>query len=324
MATSPTSKSALLSGAAKDDALGHDGDFTFSIADLLANDPGGAAKVDLTKQFFFGDAPAANGGVPTAAQQDAYLLAHGITHNADGTYTIGADATDINYFVQIGNKGTWSAAHVDITAPEPPPVVDTHHNGDFVAAWTFENYTQSGGDNVGTPYGFWNLNEWAASHPGVYGAEADAFGFSTDIQVHGVDGHRALDTAASPGNIFLQAIPEGRGGVLGQGATMPDLVAGKEYHVEVSILKQDFSGIPEMVANGTAGTDPDAWVSFQFNGTELKVAASDIHVGNEFVTFDKVFQGVEGEDSFVIQSHGTNDHAQGLLIDSITIHDWIV
>ena len=44
------------------------------------------------------------------------------------------------------------------------------------------------------------------------------------------------------------------------------LVAGQEYHVEVSILKQDYSDIPEMVANGTAGTDSDAWVSFQFNG----------------------------------------------------------
>jgi hypothetical protein len=54
MATSPTTKSALLSGAAKDDAVGLDGDFTFTINDLLANDPGGAAKVDVTKQFLFG------------------------------------------------------------------------------------------------------------------------------------------------------------------------------------------------------------------------------------------------------------------------------
>ena len=39
MATSPTSKSAPLSGAAKDDAVGLNGDYTFTIADLLANDP---------------------------------------------------------------------------------------------------------------------------------------------------------------------------------------------------------------------------------------------------------------------------------------------
>ena len=62
--------------------------------------------------------------------------------------------------------------------------------------------------------------------------------------MHGVDGHRALDTAASPGNIFLQAIPEGRGG---DAATMPDLVAGKEYHAEVMIAKQDYSSVPGMM-----------------------------------------------------------------------------
>ena len=327
MATSPTTKSALQSGAAKDDAIGQDGHFTFTIKDLLANDPGGAAKVDVGTQFFFGDHPPGN-GIPTIAEQVAYLDKLGITAhlNESGTSFVSFDirpgAEDFHYFVQIGNKGTWSTATVDVTAPEP--VVDQHHNGALAAEWTFENHTQSGGDNVGTPNGFWNLNQWAAQHPGAYGEEADSFGFSTDIQVHGVDGHRALDTAASPGNIFLQAIPEGRGGVLGQGATMPDLVAGKQYHAEVSILKQDYSNIPEMVANGTAGTDPDAWVSFQFNDKVLDVHASDIHVSNEFVTFDLVFDGVAGEDSFTIMSHGTNDAAQGLLIDTIQVHDWIM
>jgi hypothetical protein len=311
MATSPTSKSAPLSNAAKNDALGHDGNFTFTISDLLANDAGGAK----ASSFFFGS------GLDKD-HQDQYMLEHGIVDLGGGTYQLTSNASDFTYSVQIGNKGTWSTAAVDVTAPEP--VVDQHHNGALAAEWTFENHTQAGGDNTGTPNGFWNLNQWAADHPGVYGAEADSFGFSTDIQVHGVDGHRALDTAASPGNIFLQAIPEGRGGVLGQGATMPDLEAGRTYHAEVSILKQDFSNIPEMVANGTAGTDPDAWVSFQFNDKVLDVHASDIHVSNEFVTFDLVFDGVAGEDSFTIMSHGTNDAAQGLLIDTIQVHDWLL
>ena len=39
MATSPTSKSALQSGAAKDDHVGDNGDYVFTIADLLGNDP---------------------------------------------------------------------------------------------------------------------------------------------------------------------------------------------------------------------------------------------------------------------------------------------
>ena len=55
MATSPTSKSALTSGAADEDTVGLDGDFVFTVKDLLANDPGGAAKVSIEKQFFFGD-----------------------------------------------------------------------------------------------------------------------------------------------------------------------------------------------------------------------------------------------------------------------------
>ena len=47
----------------------------------------------------------------------------------------------------------------------------------------------------------------------------------------------------------------------------------------------------------------------------LDVRASDIDVDNEFVTFDVVFEGVEGEDHFSIMSHGTGDDNQGLLID---------
>ena len=32
--------------------------------------------------------------------------------------------------------------------------------------------------------------------------------------------------------------------------------------------------------------------------------------------------GVAGEDGFTIQSHGTNDAWQGLIIDTIQVHDW--
>ena len=102
MPTSPTSQSALLSGAAKDDVVGLNGDYTFTIADLLANDPGGAAKVNVDKQFFFGDTAA------DQTDQAAYLVDHGITDNGDGTYTIDQRRDRLQYFVQIGNKGTWS------------------------------------------------------------------------------------------------------------------------------------------------------------------------------------------------------------------------
>ena len=143
---------------------------------------------------------------------------------------------------------------------------------------------------------------------------------ATGLQVHGDDGHRALDTAASPGNIFLQAIPQGAC----DSATMPDLVAGQQYHAEVRILRQDYSNVPAMVAAGTDGTDPDAWVAFKFNDKVLKVDVNDTAYGhaNEFVKFDVMFEGVEGEDGFSIMSHGTNDDNQGLLIDQIQIYDW--
>jgi hypothetical protein len=102
MATSPTSKSAPLSNAAKDDVLGSDGVFTFKISDLLANDAGGAK----ASSFFFGSGD--NGGL----SQADYMSAHGIVQNPDGSYT--ATGGDFEYSVQIGNKGTWSTAHVDV------------------------------------------------------------------------------------------------------------------------------------------------------------------------------------------------------------------
>src|SRR4051812_30852404 len=107
MATSRTSQSATGSGVAKDDHLGQDGDFNFTISDLLAND-GGSVK-DIASQFKFG----------TTQQewdhQEQYLADHGITYNAaNHTYTITSGADDFQYMIQTGNKGTWSTANVDV------------------------------------------------------------------------------------------------------------------------------------------------------------------------------------------------------------------
>jgi len=111
MATSPISQSATQSGAAKDDVVGLNGDFTFTIADLLANDPGGAAKVDVTKQFLFGTTQT------DWDDQAGYLADHGIIDHHNGTYTITSGGEAFQYMVQIGKKGTWSLADVDVTAP---------------------------------------------------------------------------------------------------------------------------------------------------------------------------------------------------------------
>ena len=88
-----------------------------------------------------------------------------------------------------------------------------------------------------------------------------------------------------------------------------------------------YNHVPEAVAAGNEGTDPDAWVAFKFNDTVLEVHANntafDGHA-NEYLTFDVTFKGVGGQDSFFIMSHGTANDNQGMLIDSITVHDWII
>ena len=91
-----------------------------------------AAKVDVGSQFFFGT---------TAADKDnqaQYLIDHGITDNGDGTFTITDGGHDFDYFVQIGNKGTWSQAHVDVTAPVCEP-----HAGDNLFTENFDGYAET-------------------------------------------------------------------------------------------------------------------------------------------------------------------------------------
>ena len=203
MATSPTTKSALLSGAAKDDAVGQDGVFTFKISDLLANDPGGAAKVNVTTQFFFGDT------AEDQADQAGYLATHGITNNGDGTYTINSDALDsFSYFVQIGNKGTWSQADVDVTAPAPAPEKVV---GDLLFREDFDSYADV--DNLS--YGSWetvNLTNGPATGPSEdhswaikdeNGQWAGVTGEVVHSNIDGISGDFWLDTQNSPGGIDI-------------------------------------------------------------------------------------------------------------------------
>jgi len=149
MGTSPTTQSASTSGAAKDDVVGLNGDYNFTIADLLANDPGSAAKANLATQFFFGNikdytAGQLKNGVPTIAAQVNYLAEHGITAHlsADGNSFVSLDinpttGSDFQYMVQMGNKGTWSLADVDVVTNHAPTA--TAHEG-----YVYEVGTYSG------------------------------------------------------------------------------------------------------------------------------------------------------------------------------------
>src|SRR5262245_55245689 len=160
MAQTPTSKSAPINNAAKDDHVGGDGDFTFTIADLLANDPGGAAKTPA--QFFFGTAE-------WQFKQAEYLELHGIIDNHDGTYTLKSDATfnDFDYMVQIGNKGTWSLAHVtvdDRPEPPPPPPVEHCSEENIVANSTFAGVIMNDQDWAITPIIGWDNTGTGSDH----------------------------------------------------------------------------------------------------------------------------------------------------------------
>jgi hypothetical protein len=152
MAQSPTSKSTLVNNAAKDDMVGCDGDLTFTIADLLANDPGGAAKT--AAQFFFGST------ADDQANQALYMHDHGITDNGDGTFTATA-GMDFSYFVQIGNKGTWSKADVDVA-----------HAGQTFFSEGFDSYASPGE----LEHGYWfaaNLSSggWSSQYGEVVEGE---------------------------------------------------------------------------------------------------------------------------------------------------------
>jgi hypothetical protein len=129
------------------------------------------------------------------------LTAHGIHDNGDGSYRITGKGIDFDYFVQIGNKGTWSTAHVDVTAPpEAPAEVTPHLSGiELLNNWNFEQ------DNANNANGFVSVdtvagwtNEAGGSSP--LEVQHQKFGFVTGF----ADGEEQwLDTSASPGNVHI-------------------------------------------------------------------------------------------------------------------------
>ena len=190
MATSPTTNSALLSGAAKDDAVGLSGN-TFTIDDLLANDPKAAAKVDLNGQFFFGDSAAdQNTALNPNAQRD-YLAAHHIekiSEDNGGTYQINAGATDFNYFAQMGNKGTWSKAHVDVA-----------HEGADLFTENFDDYAA----NANPTYLSWEAVDLTTHGWTTKGADTEVAAKDYLGAVHNTSGNWWLDTQATDGPINI-------------------------------------------------------------------------------------------------------------------------
>jgi len=247
----------------------------------------------------------------------------------------------------VDDRGVGVIQSEDVYVP-PPPV---HHECPVVVTFDFEG-ERNGSDNIGqAPKNFWSLDQWVQQHPtGSYydtvtgqsysdpgpnrilldwHSDGGLDAYTTNIQIHGPDGQAALDTAGSPGNIFLEAKPDG--GNFGPDAIMPDLLDGKYYTLTASVLKQEYLG----PANADhPGTDTGASVDFIMNGFEhtMHVAATDSHFvnGNEYYDFTMVFRGIAGHDDFLIQSHGSGGNGgttgdgsgyQGLLIDDVTIRE---
>jgi hypothetical protein len=315
MGQNTTSNSVLLNNAAKDDVVGLNNDFNFTISDLLANDPGGAAKVNVDTQFFFGDAAPVGGGIPTLASQLTYLANHGITGhlNLAGTsftsFDIGETATDINYFVQIGNKGTWSEAHVTM-GDTPDPVIIPHLGG---ALFT-ENFDNIAPEHVWVASGsVWEQVNLDAAHgwTGAAYSELGSDGYLNVPTTSGATGEAHwLDTQNSPGPINISH--DFTDATAAQG--------GVTSVLSFDIAKQDFDG-------HVTGSNE----SFQFKidgATVATINASQLAHSGEMYHFDVPIAGyADNTDSIHTLSlvDTTGDFTfTGFAVDSIQIHDWVV
>ena len=309
MAKPPASKSATKNNAAKDDVLGQDGDFIFTIDDLLANDPGGANK---NGNFFFGSAADQNTPANPNAQA-AYLAAHGIIDNGNGTYTITKDATDFDYMVQIGNNGTWSQAHVDVTAPVPPPAQAT--TGDCLFTENFDSYT------ILQNYGVWgtvNLSELAARSDGHQWAISNGNGGWNTVSgelVQGVagsiqptTGNYWLDTQNSPGGIDISN-------------WFIDPTGG-EFKLSFDLGVHDFGTGPMQE------TAHDATFDVRIDGHTVKtISWGEFNTAEQMQHFELVLDGGVAPGGHTLQfvdTTASQGNFVGFSLDSIKVNDWVV
>jgi hypothetical protein len=299
MSLSPTSKPTPINNAAKDDAVGQDGDFTFTVADLLANDPGGAAKVSVATQFLFGSTQW------DYDHQSEYLDAHGIIANDDGTFTLTEDAIDFKYSVQIGNKGTWSVADVDVTAPPCEPSA-----GEVLFS---ENFDEDGGTRyydpayatVENPTGFvfeaTNLDAYGWT--GAANTELGATGYGGIVST---SGDAWLDTQNSPGPIDISN-------------TFEDPTGGQvQLSFDIGTQSLDYLG-------QHYETDSKAMIQFKIDGNVVaEFTAEDFETANVLQHFEVVVDtGAAGSHTLELVDVTGVDGFTGFAVDSIKIVDWV-
>jgi hypothetical protein len=271
----------------------------------------------------------------TAADQNnqaKYLADHHILNNGDGTYTLQAGATDFNYFVQIGNKGTWSEAHVDVTAPEPVHV-PTYQAGDALFVENFDDY------NIDYDHGSWgdaNLSSgivggpsaghaWALSNgdgtwSGVYGEVVQGNAFPGSIAGTSTpDGNdHWLDTQNSPGGInIINWFHDPTGGAfqvsfdLGIHDFGDDHMTETQHNATLDVLV-DGNVVKTIsyddVLAAAKGTDQMA--HFEFAVTNAGDGIGD--TGNHQIGFHDTTQQAEG------------GNYVGFALDSIHVNDWLL
>jgi hypothetical protein len=301
MAQAPTSNSTLLNNAAKDDAIGNDGIFQFSyeqlVAKVLANDPGGANK--LADHFFFGASATAD---QTMDAQISYLTdVAGFTYNAEtGVFTIDSTTNDLSYFVQIGNKGTWSQGNVDVTTVAA-------HSGDLLLNEGFDTYAQLPEGNF----------QWAAVNLVTNGWQNA--GSDTEVMrdgyanvLTGTSGDYMLDTQATSGPINItKGFHDGTG--------------------EHALVSFDIA-VEDLTSTGNGTTDPNASFSFKIDGTTVETLTvqeilEKAGAANTMAHYDFVVNtGAAGDHTLSLVDGTPLDHASnfGFALDTVQVHDWIV
>ena len=139
------------------------------------------------------------------------------------------------------------------------------------------------------------------------------------IKGYGAGESQWLDTAASPGNIWIQLSDANR---------TTNLAVDDEAKLVFSVSKQMF-GDGSGGSNGgeNSHTDPNAFVEFLWNYEVVAtVHASDLDDFNQFYQFEsKVLHGNDAFefDQLMIRSGGTETTAQGLAIDHVVLDWWI-
>jgi hypothetical protein len=179
----PESTSALHNGAAKDDQVTLSADNTFSLADLLVNDPGSAIYCEIE-------------GTTKVTGGDGQI----IYDSESMTFEVVGNVTSFEYMIRLAN-GTYSMATVTVDAYVPPC---EPHVGDSLFLEDFSSYVASG------PYGTFNL----ATTGWVGGGSAEVVMDGYLGVLTGPDADSSwLDTQGSPGGLDLtHAVTDDGGG----------------------------------------------------------------------------------------------------------------